>query len=222
MQKAPRHISHFIRQALSRHTQIGPLDEALLGLPAQRFKCFQHLVIPTQDGITTLDWVVIRYDCVFLIEGCQESRVAHPTHPCLHDPWNTTRQHAQDFGALLRQVHYTGIVQPVLVTQEPQALDLPGDPPILDISGLPAYLNAYTPVRRVTKPAYAMALCRAIEKSMYARRYWDLAPLRNRHCLENYYWMRDFKPPVIRSSQRDFAFRQAMQPQAIYKTDKGK
>ena len=222
MHKVPLHISHFVRQVMTRNTHYPPLAHALLSLPARTYKTFRQLVIPTKEGITTLEWVVIRYDCVFLIEGCQEDRDDHPTHPCLHDQWNTTRQKGLDLGALLRQVHYTGVVQPVLVTLTPQVLDVAGDPPILDISGLPAYLNAYIPVRRVTKPAYAMALCRAVEKAMYARRYRNLAPLRNRHRLENYDWMRDFKPPVIRSSQRDFAFRQALQPQAVYRTDKGK
>ena len=221
MHNAPRHISHFVRQMFSGNTLYSPLTQVLLSLPARTYKIFRQLVIPTEDGITTLDWVVIRHDCVFLIEGYQESRNDHPATPDWQAQWARVRQKGLDLGALLHQVHYTGVVQPVLVTQEPQMIKESGDMPILNITDLAAYLNAYTPDRRVTKPANAIALCRAVVKSMHARRYRSLATLRNKTHQENYVWMRDFKPHVIRSSQRDFAFKPALQSQAIYRKVKG-
>ncbi len=222
MYNAPRHISHFIRKALSRHTDTSPLAEVLLGLPEQRYKCFQELVIPTQDGITTLDWVVVRADCVFLIQDGQDSDTDLSTPQSQQDRWTAIRLKARYLAALLRRFDYHGVVQHILVTSQTLDCDVTGNLCPVTITDLGSFLDAYTPVTPEMKPAFAIALCRAIEQAMAARRYLNLVNKYTGEEREDFFWMQEFEPPQTISSRRDFAFRQALKAQATYRTDKGK
>jgi len=224
MKQSLRHITGYIQDAIQKQGKTTPpLPLSLLSLPFRQYKVFHQLVIPANDDIAVIDWALVRNDCVFIL-----AQFIEPTDPsqiisCANYQYNQLKSVAGHLRKLLHKVQYDGSIFPILVSMN--HLDIAEDnhnQVIVHINDLQPYLMQFLPDRRVMKPGLAIQLLRQVEKAMRSRAYLNKLPLNLLANLENYYWMKDFRPAPFRSSQRDFAFTQARRPQATFVTRKDK
>jgi len=221
MKHTLRHVSEYLHDSLCKQNKQRPnLPLSLLALPFKQYKVFQNLVIPFKKDIAVIDWIIVRNDCVFILESFIEPDDTLQMTACIHYQFNQLKEKAQCLSDLLTQVQYKGSIIPILVSLKALTIEPQQDQVVLHIAQVSPYLLRFIPEKQVMRPGIAIDLMRQLQKAMHSpekRRGMTHFQLSN---IQYYHWMKDFQPKRVISCQRDFEFTPARQPQAY--TQEGK